>query len=70
MNTMGGRLKALRKERGQPVETLAGLLGVSRAAWYGWESDNPKPSRDHLATIAKITEWSLDWIILGRNQDG
>lgn len=66
METMGSRLKALRIERGQSVGTLAGLLGVSRAAWYGWEMDKPKPSRDHLETIAKITKWNLDWIMLGR----
>lgn len=63
--TLGGRLRKLRKDRGLEQEELSKKLGYSKRAISSWETGLHIP--DLLATtiIAQYFEISLDYLVLG-----
>jgi transcriptional regulator with XRE-family HTH domain len=65
--TVGGRLKALRKKKNLTLDQLADQAGLSKS--YLWELENkdpPRPSGEKLAGLAKVLEVTVDYL-LGRN---
>ena len=66
MNTMGSRLKALRKRYNYTGEEVGNMLKVSKVAIYKWEKDIRSPSPDVIEKLANIYEVSTDYLITGK----
>lgn len=66
MNTMGSRLKALRKKYNYTGEEVGNMLNVSKVAIYNWEKDIRSPSPDVIEKLANIYEVSIDYLITGK----
>ena len=66
MNTLGKRIKALRIQSGRKAGDCAKVLGISRAAFYGWEADTQIPGFHSLIRLSEIFGASLDWLMKGK----
>jgi len=62
-NTVGFRIREMRKFHDYSQAQLAIKLGVSRSLISHWESDNRKPSYDELINIAKLGGVSMDFLL-------
>ena len=69
MNTMGSRLKALRKKYNYTGEEVGRMLQVSKSAISMWEKDLRSPSADLIERFADIYGVSTDYIITGRESN-
>ena len=69
MNTMGSRLKALRKKYNYTGEEVGNMLKVSKVAIYNWEKDIRSPSPDVIKKLASIYEVSTDYLITGKDSN-
>lgn len=67
MNTMGSRLKALRKKYNYTGEEVGNMLKVSKVAIYNWEKDIRSPSPNVIEKLANIYEVSTDYLITGKD---
>lgn len=64
MNTIGTKIKALRKEKGYTLDRLAELAQSSKS--YVWELENkdpPRPSADKLVKIAAALDVTMDYFM-------
>jgi len=52
--TLGGRMRSLRSQRGLTQDDVAASLGVSVASVSYWESDRSLPKRGRLVDLAKL----------------
>ncbi len=64
------RLRACRAELGLTPTQMAGRLGVSRTAYFNWESEDPKkpnmPSEEGLARLCdELPGLTLDYLYMG-----
>ena len=50
--TLGARIKRLRKNRGLSMRALAGLAGVSKPTLWKWESDRVRPRHTTMQRLA------------------
>lgn len=66
MNTIGSRLKALRKKYNYTGEEVGNMLKVSKVAIYNWEKDMRSPNPDVIEKLANIYEVSTDYLITGK----
>ena len=62
-------LKRIRAEKNLSQEQLAEMIGVSRQAISKWEQDNGYPETEKLINIAQKLDISLDFLLLGRQND-
>ena len=69
METLGDRLKALRKDKAKTVGQVALMLGVSAKAVYAWEAGEYFPGLPSLVKLSEIFGASLDWLIKGKEND-
>jgi transcriptional regulator with XRE-family HTH domain len=63
-NTLGDRLRDLRKEKGYTLDQLADLSGSSKS--YIWELENknpPRPSAEKLSRIADVLGTTIDFLL-------
>lgn len=63
-NTLGEKIRKLRKEKGFTLDKLAELTESSKS--YIWELENkspPRPSADKLAKIAEKLETTLEFLL-------
>jgi len=65
----GMRLKHLRKKRGYTQESFAKEIGISHRTYSGIESGAHSTSIETLVEIAQVLETSLDYIILGKENN-
>ena len=63
MVNFGGRLRALRKEKGLTQEQLAARLGVTKSVVSAYENSLRYPSYDILIRIASIFHVSTDYLL-------
>lgn len=66
--TMGEKIRTLRKERGLTLAQLAELSGSSKS--YIWELENknpPRPSGEKISAISSVLEVTADYLL---NDDG
>jgi transcriptional regulator with XRE-family HTH domain len=64
--TVGDRIKLLRKKKNLTLDQLADQGGLSKS--YLWELENknpPRPSGEKLAGIAKTLEVTVDYLLGG-----
>lgn len=60
--TMGSRIKQVRKEKGMKQYELAESIGVNFTAISLYESDRREPRKDILEKIARVTNVSVDYL--------
>lgn len=67
-DSVGGRIRALRRERGLTQDDLAAAVGVSRSAVAQWETDRAGQIRGNLARIASVLGASVEFLIMGTDK--
>lgn len=65
----GKRIKELRKKKGYTQESFANEIGISYRTYSGIESGAHSTSIETLVEIAQVLETSLDYIILGKENN-
>ena len=65
MNTLGSRIKALRKDKKLTQVNVAKSVGVSSVAVTQWEQDSSKPGGNNLISLAKVLDCTPDWLLNG-----
>lgn len=69
MNTIGSRIKTLRKEKKLTQKDLAKILGVSDVAIVHWEKDVNVPKLEHLNILAPTLNTTIDYIMYGKSDN-
>lgn len=67
MDTIGKRIKFIRKEKGFTQDTLGEFLNISKQNISNYENDLAKPNYDFLCLLNKKFRVNLNWLIV---QDG
>ena len=65
METIGSRIKRLRKERKLTQGQLGNLIGLSDVTIGYWEREINKPELENLIALAEILEVSIDYLRYG-----
>lgn len=68
METLGTRLKALRKEKKLTQQQIADFIGVSKTSVIYWEKGETVPKHESLMSLAKVLNTSADWLLSGKSQ--
>ncbi|WP_447731074.1 helix-turn-helix domain-containing protein [Pseudoxanthomonas suwonensis] len=63
-----GRIRLARRQAQLSQQALGKQLGVQRSAVSNWESNNARPSMEHLVAIAEATNASVDWLATGHGR--
>lgn len=66
MDSIGERIKYLRKKNNISQQELADATGLQRGNLSHYEKNKIKPSADTLVEIASFFDVSLDWLITGK----
>ncbi|MCK4081347.1 helix-turn-helix transcriptional regulator [Acinetobacter radioresistens] len=67
METLGSRLKKLRKENKLTQQQIADAIGVSKTSVIYWEKDENVPKHESLMALAKILKTTPRWLTSGEN---
>lgn len=67
-NSLGRRLRLLRKGNGDTQNDIAKLLGVTREAVSQWERGENTPTIETLKVLAQRYQVSLDYIVEGKGK--
>ncbi|MDB4912580.1 MAG: Bacteriophage repressor helix-turn-helix domain [Gemmatimonadetes bacterium] len=62
---VANRLVILMKDRGDRCSAFARALGVATTTVSGWTSGTTSISAMHFVSIARVTNVSVDWLLLG-----
>lgn len=62
METLGDRLKALRKEKGYTLEQLAQKLNTTKVTLSRYENNLREPKRETISQFAKLFNVSTDYL--------
>lgn len=66
METLGTRLKQLRKEKKLTQQQLAEAIGVSKTSVIYWEKDENTPKHESLKALAKNLSTNVEWLLTGK----
>lgn len=66
METLGTRLKALRKTKKVTQQQLADAIGVSKTSVIYWEKDDNIPKHDSLMALSKVLSVTPDFLLIGK----
>lgn len=69
METLGSRLKALRKNKKITQQVLADAVGVSKTSVIYWEKDENTPKYESLNALAKALDTTTDYILTGSGEE-
>ncbi|MCP9136839.1 helix-turn-helix domain-containing protein [Acinetobacter baumannii] len=69
METLGTRLKNLRKSKKLTQQQVADAIGVSKTSVIYWEKDENLPKYDSLMTLAQILGVTSDYLLNGKRGD-
>ncbi len=67
METLGTRLKALRKTKKVTQQQVADAIGVSKTSVIYWEKDENLPKHDSLMALANTLGVTSDYLLNGKN---
>ncbi|NWK73757.1 helix-turn-helix domain-containing protein [Acinetobacter sp. SwsAc6] len=67
METLGTRLKALRKTKKVTQQQLADAIGVSKTSVIYWEKDDNLPKHESLMALAKVLSVTSDFLLTGKS---
>jgi Predicted transcriptional regulators len=70
METIGGRIKFLRKKEGLTSEELAERIGLKKASISSYENDRYDPSAKTIISICQEFNISADWLLMGKESIG
>lgn len=65
MKTIGDRLKQIRVKAGLTKKDIAEILGIQLPAYIGIEENKVDLTLNHLKTLKKEFDISIDWLITG-----
>ena len=65
MDTIGKRIKLLRKRLGLTQKKLADNAGVSSTSIVYWERNETEPKNKHLSSLAKALDCAPDYLLHG-----
>ena len=68
MDTIGSRIKKLRKEKKISQVKLGDLVGVSDVTIGFWEKDVNEPKYENLEILARMLDTSIEYIKYGHNE--
>ncbi|MDE6706847.1 MAG: helix-turn-helix domain-containing protein [Oscillospiraceae bacterium] len=66
--TVGQRIKYLRKKNGVTQKELAKILYVSESTVSGWERDRVEPSILFIVKLSTLFHASLNYLIIGNEK--
>lgn len=66
METLGSRLKALRKNKKFTQQQLADAVGVSKTSVIYWEKDDNLPKHGSLTVLASVLGVDTDYLLYGK----
>jgi len=69
METLGTRLKNLRKSKKLTQQQVADAIGVSKTSVIYWEKDENLPKHDSLMALAQILGVTSDYLLCGKGSD-
>jgi transcriptional regulator with XRE-family HTH domain len=69
MDTIGKRIAHLRKDKSLTQQELADLINVSDKTISKWENDLSLPGIDILPNLVEKLDTSLDYLVVGTNDD-
>ncbi|MFX9718188.1 S24 family peptidase [Acinetobacter baumannii] len=69
METLGTRLKNLRKSKKLTQQQVADTIGVSKTSVIYWEKDENLPKHDSLMALAQILGVTSDYLLSGKGSD-
>lgn len=69
METLGIRLKKLRKDKNMTQQHLADRVGVSKTSVIYWEKDENIPKHESLMLLADVLDTSPNWILNGDSKN-
>lgn len=67
METIGQRIRTLRKEKKLTQKELAKILGITDAAVVHWEKDVNTPKLEYLNILAPTLNTTIDYIMYGKS---
>lgn len=65
METLGSRLKVLRRQRNLTQQKIADALGVSKTSVIYWEKDENVPKHESLIALARTLGTTTEWLLNG-----
>lgn len=65
METLGSRLKELRRQRNLTQQKIADALGVSKTSVIYWEKDENIPKHESLIALARTLGTTTEWLLNG-----
>jgi transcriptional regulator with XRE-family HTH domain len=65
LETIGTRIKALRKEKSLSQQEVADLLGVQRPTYSKIEGGQIIPTVKHIIKLSGLFQVSIDWLLTG-----
>lgn len=68
METIGERIRSLRKEKKISQKELAEKIGISNQVMYTIEKDVNEPSTKTLIKLSEILEETTDYILTGKSE--
>ncbi len=70
LETLGGRIRAVRKARKLTAIAVADYVGISRVSFWGWENDDVKdPGAYPLFAFTKLVDIDLNWLLVREGPD-
>lgn len=69
METLGSRLKSLRKEKKLTQQQLADAVGVSKTSVIYWEKDENTPKYESLVLLSRALTTSPEWLLTGKGDE-
>lgn len=63
--TMGDRIRELRKRRNMTLQELGDVFKISRSSVSGWESGATRPDPDKLPALARTLGTTIEYLISG-----
>jgi len=68
MDTLGGRLKHARKNKGFTQDSLAETIGVSRGVIFNLEKNKTEPQTIVINAICQTLNINKDWLMNGSGE--
>ena len=67
METLGTRLKDLRKEKKLTQQQLADAIGVSKTSVIYWEKDENTPKHESMVALERVFNTTSNWLLTGKS---
>ncbi|MDR5772096.1 MULTISPECIES: helix-turn-helix domain-containing protein [unclassified Caballeronia] len=64
--TMGDRIRELRKARGLTLQAVGDRFGINRSSVSAWESGSSRPDFEKLPELADLLQTTVDYLLTGK----